>query len=159
MAIFRRRKELKTNYEKRFSLLKSRTNRLVLRITNQYVWAQYVVHNTKGDLIKLSLISKILKEFGWDKGFKSLPASYLLGYLFGKKSIETKLSKDLILDLGLQKSFKKGRIYAFVKGAIDAGLNIPVEKDVLPSQERIEGKHIKSEALFKKVKEAIDAKK
>jgi hypothetical protein len=29
----------------------------------------------------------------------------------------------------------------------------------LPTQERLEGKHIKSEALFKKVKDAIDAKK
>lgn len=159
MSIFRRRKELKTNYEKRFALLKSKTNRLVLRVTNQYVLAQYVVHNNTGDLNKLSLVSKVLKEYGWTKGFKSLPASYLSGYLFGKKAVEAKLSKDLILDLGLQKSFKKGRIYSFVKGAIDSGLNISVDKDVLPSQDRIEGKHIKSEALFKKVKEAIDAKK
>jgi large subunit ribosomal protein L18 len=159
MSIFRRRKELKTNYDKRFSLLKSRTNRLVLRITNQYVWAQYVVHDTKGDINKLSLVSKSLKDFGWTLGFKSLPASYLSGYLFGKKALEAKLPKDMILDLGLQKSFKQGRIYSFVKGAIDSGLNIPVEKEVLPTQERLEGKHIKSEALFKKVKDAIDAKK
>jgi len=56
------------------------------------------------------------------------------------------------LDLGLQKSVKGSSIYAVVKGVIDAGMKINVSKEVLPSEERISGKHIMD--YSKKLKEA-----
>ncbi len=156
MPVYRRRKEMKTNYAKRLSLLKSKTNRLVLRLSNTYCNLEYVLHNPKGDLIKFSISSKSIKKFGWNKGFKSLPACYLTGYLFGKEINKLKLEQNLILDLGLQHAFPKGRIFATVKGAIDADIKLSVDEKMIPSEDRISGKHINAEELFKKVKTAID---
>jgi len=158
MPVYRRRKEQKTNYAKRLALLKSGQNRIVLRLSNLYVNLQYVEHNTKGDNVKLGLLSKELKEFGWDKSYKSLPACYLTGYLFGKLTLQKKLKKEVILDLGLQNSFRKGKIYSALKGIVDAGINVALGEDVFPEESRINGSHIKLESLFKKVKEAIDTK-
>jgi len=84
MSVYNRRRDLKTNYAKRLAMLKSGKSRIVLRLTNLYVNIQYVEHNAKGDSISLALLSKELKEFGWNKSFKSIPACYLAGYLFGK---------------------------------------------------------------------------
>ena len=108
--------------------------------------------------MKFALLSKEIKEFGWSKTFKSTPACYLAGYLFGKACLGNKLKKDAILDLGLQNAFKKGRLFACVKGMNDAGLNIPVGEDAYPTEDRINGKHNKTEQLFKATKSAIDAK-
>jgi large subunit ribosomal protein L18 len=33
-------------------------------------------------------------------------------------------------------------VYAALKGALDAGLKVPHSPDILPSEERIKGKHI-----------------
>ena len=46
------------------------------------------------------------------------------------------------LDFGLERNIKGSRIYAVLKGAIDAGLSIPHSPDILPSDERLSGKHI-----------------
>jgi hypothetical protein len=43
-------------------------------------------------------------------------------------------------DLDLQ---KKIHLYAALKGAIDAGLKIPYNEEILPSEDRIKGEHIK----------------
>jgi large subunit ribosomal protein L18 len=158
MPVYTRRRNLKTNYAKRLAMLKSGKSRIVLRLTNLYANIQYVEHNVKGDTIKFALLSKDLKEFGWTKGFKSIPACYLAGYLFGKTVISKKLKKDAILDLGLQNAFKQGKIFACVKGIIDSGLEIPVNEEAYPKEERIKGKHNKTEQLFTSVKNAIDAK-
>jgi len=158
MAVYERRRNLKTNYAKRLALLKSGKSRIVLRVTNLYANIQYVEHNAKGDNVKLSLLSKDIKEYGWNKAFKSIPACYLTGYLFGKECLAKKLNKDTILDLGLQNAFKQGRIFACVKGINDAGLKILVDNEVYPNEDRINGKHNKTEQLFKTVKSAIDVK-
>jgi large subunit ribosomal protein L18 len=67
-----------------------------------------------------------------------------------------------VLDTGLYVSTKGSRIYTVVKGAIDAGLQIAVSKEMLPSEEKIAGKHIAAQkkfkdmpAQFEKVKEKI----
>ena len=153
-----RRVEGKTNYKKRLTLLRSRKARLVVRKSNLYINLQYVEHNAVGDNSKLNVLSKAIAKYGWTAGLKSLPACYLTGYLFGKEVIEKKLNKDLIFDIGLLKSHKGGRLYAALKGAVDAGLNIPLGEEVLPPEDRYTGKHIKKEELFKKVKANIDKK-
>lgn len=158
MTVYTRRRDLKTNYAKRFSMLKSGKARIVLRLTNLYANIQYVEHDSKGDAIKFALLSKELKEFGWNKSSKSIPACYLAGYLFGKTIISKKLKKDVILDLGLQNAFKQGKLFACVKGMNDAGLNVVASEEAYPKEERINGKHNKTEQLFTTVKSAIDAK-
>jgi len=157
---YKRRVLQKTNYKKRLALLKSRKNRVVVRMTNLYSYVQYVVHNSNGDQSMLSISSKLLTKFGWDKSFKSIPAAYLTGYLFGKKVLaDKKLVNDVIFDTGLHRSFKGGRIYALLNGVYDAGIKFNVDKKMFPSEDRVKGVHIKKEALFTKVKENIDKSK
>ena len=158
ITAYKRRREGKTNYAKRLSMLKSKKNRIVVRLSNMFINAQYVEHNRIGDNIKLGTLSKELKELGWKKGFRNISACYLTGYLFAKEAIKLKLPKDVILDLGLQNSFMGGRIYACVKGMKDAGLDVAVSAEVFPSEDRIKGKHVKLEKEFDAVLSTINGK-
>ena len=115
------------------------------------------MYDKKGDITKVSSYSCNLKKFGWTYNTGNVPAAYLVGFLLGKKAEGAKFGK-VILDIGFQKSTKGSRIYAVLAGALDAGLNIPHNKEILPSKERISGAHIsnhaevlkKDESLFKK---------
>ena len=138
---FRRRREGKTNYKKRLKLLLSKKPRLVVRKSLKYIRAQIVEFDKKGDKTLVSAFSKELKKLGWKYACDNLPAAYLTGLLIGKRALEKGIS-EAILDMGLYPSTKGSRIYACVKGALDAGLKIPCSEEVLPSEERIKGMHI-----------------
>ena len=49
---------------------------------------------------------------------------------------------EAILDIGLAASTPGNRVFAAMKGMVDAGLEIPHNEDVLPSDDRISGAHI-----------------
>jgi len=158
----RRRRENKTNYLKRLKLLKSGKPRIVFRKTNRYIIAQLVESEEARDRIIIGLTSKKLIEFGWPnelKGsLKSIPASYLTGYLLGRE-IKMKKIKEPILDFGMIRVIFKSKVYAFSKGLVDAGVQIKSNEELFPEQERIEGKSIKSENfkdIFEKIKTNID---
>jgi len=157
MPEYRRKRELKTNYAKRLALLKSGKPRVVLRLSNLYLHLMYVEHSPTGDVTKLYLTSKALKKYGWSKGYRSLPACYLAGFLFGKEVIKRKFKPEVVLDLGMQNAFKKGRLFAGVKGMIDANLKIPASEEAFPDEARLKGTHIKAEDLFEMVKKNISA--
>ena len=135
---FRRRREGKTNYKKRLKLLLSKKPRLVVRKSLKYIRAQIVEFDKKGDKTLASAFSRELKKLGWKYACDNLPAAYLTGLLIGKRALEKGIS-EAVLDMGLYPSTKGSRIYACVKGALDAGLKIPCSEDVLPSEERIKG--------------------
>jgi len=144
--MFKRRREGKTNYKKRLKLLLSKKPRLVVRKTNRYIIAHIVEYDYKNhrDLTKVYVTSKKLSEFGWNyKSFKCIPAAYLTGYLLGKICLKEKI-EEAILDAGIYRLTKGCRIYATLKGAIDSGLKVPHSEEILPSKDRIEGKHIKN---------------
>ena len=149
---FKRRRQGKTNYRKRILLLKSNLPRFVVRKTNKYIICSLVKSKQGQDKVTIQLNSKILEKYGWKGSFKNLPAAYLTGYLFGKKAGKTKA----ILDMGLHPNTKGSKIYAALKGAVDAGMNIPHSEDNFPEEERIKGKHTKMPELFEKVKKNID---
>ena len=139
---FRRRREGITDYRKRIKLLKSKKPRLVVRKTNKYIIAHIVEFNPKGDKTLIFITSKKLKEFGWKiPSFKNTPAAYLTGLLIGKLALKKGI-KEAILDIGRYPSIKGSKLYAVLKGALDAGLKIPHSKEILPSEDRIKGKHI-----------------
>ncbi len=138
---FRRRREFKTNYKKRISLLKSGKPRLVVRKTNRYIIAQIVISKEAQDYTLIGITSKILKKFGWNYSCKNLPACYLTGLIIGKLAIKNNIN-EAILDIGLNRSTKGNRIYAVLKGALDAGLKVPHSEEILPNEERIKGFHI-----------------
>lgn len=134
-----KRKE-KTNYRRRKLLLKSGKPRLIVRKTLRNIIAQIALFEPKGDKVITTITTKDLKKLGWNYG-NNIVTAYFIGMLLGKKAQEKNI-KEAILDKGIHRSTKGAKIYAVVKGAVDSGLKIPHGKDILPSQERIEGKHI-----------------
>ncbi|MFH1072958.1 MAG: 50S ribosomal protein L18 [Nanoarchaeota archaeon] len=144
----RRKREGKTNYKKRLTLLKSRKPRLVIRKTNKSIIAQVVEYLPSGDHIICGINSGCLRKEGWQYSTKNIPACYLTGIMLAKKLKEKPAKKEkgeeqeLILDIGLQTSVKGSRIYAVVKGMIDNNVTVLCAAEVFPNPERIQGKHI-----------------
>tara|TARA_Y100000310_G_C20547436_1_gene746294 strand:+ start:332 stop:916 length:585 start_codon:yes stop_codon:yes gene_type:complete len=148
IVLYRRKREQKTDYGKRLKLLTSRKKRLVIRITNHKVSAQIVSFEPQGDKVLMSVNSSALSGFGWSYSRKNIPAAYLTGLLIGKKAQGSKFEK-VIVDTGFRTPLAKGRIYAFVKGAVDGGLDVlrGNEDKIFPSEEVISGKAIQDYAL------------
>ena len=145
-VLFRRKREGKTNYNKRLLLLHSGKPRVVVRITNQKIISQLVKFSPKGDLVLAGTDSFGLKKLGWNYSCKNIPAAYLSGLMFGKLMLKGD-HKEAILDTGYNSPLKKSKMYAFLKGLIDAGVDIPFgEEDIFPSEERIAGRDIKNYA-------------
>lgn len=131
----------KTDYRRRKKLLKSGEKRVVVRKSDKYIRAQVVEHSPKGDKTLVDTKSFKLKEHGWKGNFNNVPASYLTGFLTGKKA-KKKGIKKCIPDLGMKRPSKGSRIYACLKGFIDASIKVPHSKVAFPSKKRIKGQHI-----------------
>ena len=138
---FRRRREGKTNYYRRRSLLLSRRSRLVVRKTNSDTIVQIINANVAGDVTVASAVARELPNYGWTAGTSNVPAAYLTGYLAGLRAKSRGVS-GAILDIGLNPPIKGSRIYAALKGAIDAGLEVPHSPEILPDNSRVSGEHI-----------------
>ena len=142
---YKRKKEGKTNYKKRLNYIKSGFPRLVVRPSLKHIQLQVVEFHEDGDKILFSTNSKELNKFGWKAPTGNIPAAYLTGLLCGSK-IKSKI-KELIVDFGLNSVIVKSRLFAVLKGILDAGIKINVKGEVLPEQERISGKIISDYAL------------
>ncbi len=152
---FRRRREGKTDYRRRQKLLRSPLPRAVVRKTLNQTLVQIVEADAAGDRVLASARSLDLKEHGWSAGTGNVPAADLTGYLAGKRAA-AKGVKGAVLDIGLQEPTRGGRVFAALQGLIDAGLEVPHSKDILPAKERIRGEHI-GEAVVKSF-DAVKAK-
>ncbi len=158
-VLYRRKRESKTDYNKRMKLLLSRKARLVVRFTNQKIVAQIIKFDPKGDQVLAATDSSVLKKYGWNYSAKNLPSAYLTGMLIAKIA-KSKDCNECILDTGFKQAIKKGKIYAFLKGAVDSGLNIPYgDEDIFPSEDTISGKQIEQYATLLKENQEIYQKK
>jgi len=137
---FRRRREGKTDYNARLKLVSLDKPRLVVRISNANVIIQIINIGENGDETVVSAHTKELQKLGWLGGTKNTSAAYLTAYLCGKKAIDKNIN-EAILDIGL-KSSKGSKVFAALKGACDAGLDIPHGESIIPSEDRISGQHI-----------------
>ena len=147
---YRRRRENKTDYTARKSLLEGK--RFVVRKTNRYIIAQFVEHKEAQDRTICLTNSKELSKYGLKETYsmKNLQAAYLTGYLCGIKALKHNI-KNAVLDIGLLRSTKGSRIYSALKGAVDAGVNIPHSKEIIPTEKMLNLKEI--EAIKKKIQE------
>lgn len=152
-VMFRRKREGRTNYKKRLNILISNKLRLVIRKSLKNIQANIIDYDPKGDKIILSAHSRELEKFGWKFNKGNVPAAYLTGVLLGEKAKKQGADK-LVLDIGLNPSVKGSRIYAVLAGILDAGLKIAYNPEILPSKERLMGKHISDFASKIKDKEA-----
>ncbi len=139
---FRRRREGRTDYQKRLSLLKSRKPRLVVRKTLRSVIAQVVQFSEKGDLVLARADSKELSDYGF-AGKRNTHSAYLTGLLVGKKAAKAGV-KDFVLDIGLYAPTKGSLLFACCKGAVDAGLHTAFSIESFPSEARMHGEHVKA---------------
>ncbi len=138
---FKRRREGKTDYGARLKLIGLDKHRLVVRVTGNHTIAQIIDVELTGDNTLVSAHSQELKNLGWLGSGKNTSAAYLTGYLCGKKAIKEGI-EGAVLDMGLQSSTKGSKVYAVLKGAIDAGLEVPHKDVILPDEDRITGEHI-----------------
>ena len=117
---FKRRREGKTDYRARLNLIGLDKSRLVVRITNQHTIAQIINVKADGDETIVSAHSNELKKMGWLGSGKNTSAAYLTGFLLGKKALKAGITAA-VLDIGLKSSTKGAKIFAALKGAVDAG--------------------------------------
>ena len=139
---FRRRREGKTNYRVRRALVLSRMPRLVVRISLKHIIVQVIEAEAIGDRVLVSAhSSELAKKYDWLISSGNLPSAYLTGLLCGFKTLINGVEK-VILDMGLNIPSKGTRVFAALKGVIDAGVEVPHSEDILPDESRISGKHI-----------------
>ena len=138
---FRRRREGKTNYATRMKLVDVDKARLVVRVSNANVIVQVINVAKDGDVTVASAHSKELNKLGWKAGNKNTSAVYLTAYLCGKKAVAAGVDYA-VADIGLKSPIKGAKVFAAVKGAADAGFNVPYGESIIPSEDRINGEHI-----------------
>jgi large subunit ribosomal protein L18 len=152
---FRRRREGKTDYGARLKLVDLDKNRLVVRISNANVIVQIIKIGENGDETIVSAHTKELQKLGWLGGTKNTSAAYLTAYLCGKKALAKGIN-SAVLDIGLKQSVKGSKVFAALKGAVDAGLDVPHGDSIIPAEDRISGEHI---AEYAKLLNEEDIKK
>ena len=160
---YRRRRTGETDYRRRLKLLKSGKARAVVRISNTRVVCQVVSWMDDGDKVELSVTGDdLVSRYGWPEANsrKNIPASYLVGYALGKSALAAG-HDEAVLDIGLAASSNGNRVFAALKGMVDAGLEIPHGDSVLPVEDRLNGAHIDEsyasvvEATKSKIEEAF----
>ncbi len=138
----RRRREGKTDYRKRLKLLKSGKIRMVIRKSIKNTQIQFIEYKEGGDsIIVTANSSELVKKYKWKFSAATTPAAYLTGILAGKRA-KDKGIKECIVDIGLYPPVTGSKVFASIKGAMDAGLSCPVHEDKISSEDRILGKHL-----------------
>ena len=138
----RRRRQGKTDYQKRLKLLKSRKIRIIVRKSLKNTRVQFVEYHEGGDKILASAISNDLqKEYKWKYSTATVPAAYLTGLLAGARAKEKGINEG-VLDTGRYIPVTGSKLFAALKGVVDAGIECPHGKDKLPNEERITGRHL-----------------
>jgi large subunit ribosomal protein L18 len=145
IAVFRRRREGKTNYRRRKSAVISKRPLLNVFVSGKNTSLQIVQPKPAGDVVLCSAHSRELVERGWKASRRSIPAAYLTGLLMGARAKSSGV-KDAILYTNVRAYHSGGRVASAVKGVVDAGFKLTVGKETFPGEDRISGKHIASYA-------------
>jgi large subunit ribosomal protein L18 len=140
---------------------------MVVRKTNRYIIVQLIVPESEGDRTLVVANSKELAAFGYTFGSSNTPAAYLTGMLCAMRARAAGYERA-VLDIGLAQAKPGARVFAALKGAVDAGLDVPYGEEILPDDARINGEHIAAfmpdvaagiSANVKQVAEAIKKEK
>ncbi|MCI0497271.1 MAG: 50S ribosomal protein L18 [Thermoplasmata archaeon] len=149
---YKRRAQGRTDYNRRLALLTSRKPRAVVRHTGRHMIVQFIEYRPDGDHVIVGVTSNVLKGYGWDAGLSNTPAAYMTGYIGARKAL-VKGVDEAVLDIGLYTPTPGSRVFAALRGMIDAGLLVPHSEDPLPSVERIEGDEMRE--MFKSAMDRI----
>ena len=152
--ILKRIRNEKTNYKKRKIMLMSKRDFITINVTNENTQVQILKPEITGDKVIASAHSRFLLKDGWKGSRKNIPAVYLTGYLAGKKALSQGVDNAIVYS-GTRKYTQ--RMAAGVKGVIDAGVKVPSSEEAFPSEERINGEHLKVKNDIATVKSKIDS--
>ena len=151
--ILKRIRNEKTNYKKRKIMLMSKRDFISVNVTNENTQVQILKPEISGDKVVASSHSRFLIKEGWKGSRKNIPAAYLTGYSVGKKALAKGVNNAIVYS-GTRKYTQ--RMAAAVKGVIDAGIQVPSDEETFPSEERINGEHLKVKNDIAVVKSKID---
>jgi len=139
--MLKRKRQGKTDYNTRKKIIRSKRNFAAIRITNKNTNVQILEAKIGGDVIAAAAHSRELMKLGWKGSGKSIPAAYLTGLLAGQKAKKAGIESAIVYS-GIKPFRAASRVAAAVKGIVDSGITVPVNEEVLPSEERIKGEHI-----------------
>ena len=143
----RRRREGKTDYRKRLNLLRSRKIRMVIRKSIKNTQIQFVEYKENGDNILISANSnELINKYNWKFSTSSTPAAYLTGILAGKRAKDKGID-ECVLDIGRHPPITGSKLFASIKGIIDAGITCPHDEEKIPNEDRIMGKHLDKDIM------------
>ena len=134
-------------------MLMGRKDFVTVQISNENTQVQIHKPELTGDKVISSAHSRFLIEKGWKGSRKNIPAAYLTGYFAGKKALEKGATSD-ILYIGTRKY--TSRMAAALKGITDAGVEIPADEKTFPTNDRINGEHLKIKNDVNNIKSSID---
>jgi large subunit ribosomal protein L18 len=142
VQLFRRRREGKTDYRKRKGIIIGKTPFVSVHISGRYIYSQVLKPTPTGDETIAAASSRdLVKKFGWKGSTKNLPGAYLTGYYLGHLAGEKNL-KEAVVYSGVGRFVHGSRLASLISGAKDAGLDITIDEESLPDEDRISGKHI-----------------
>jgi large subunit ribosomal protein L18 len=143
----RRQREGRTDYRKRLRLLRSGKIRAVVRKSIKNTQIQLIEYKQNGDNILVSANSIELKnKYNWKFSTASTPAAYLTGFLAGIRAKGKGIS-ECILDTGRHPPITGSKIFASVKGLVDAGIECKHSEEKIPNEDRIMGKHLNKDIM------------
>ena len=143
----RRRREGRTDYRKRLKLLRSGKIRVVVRKSLKNTQIQLIEYKQEGDNILASANSIELKRlYNWKFSTSTTPAAYLTGFLAGTRAKNKGIS-ECVLDSGRHPPITGSKIFASVKGLVDAGIECIHSEEKLPNEDRLMGKHLTKEIM------------
>ncbi len=138
----RRRREGKTDYRHRLALLKSGEHRIVVRRSLKNIRVQFIEYAEEGDKVVASALgSDLTKQYNWKHSCSNVPAAYLTGLLAGSQAKKDGVTSG-VLDIGRQVPVKGSKVFAALKGVVDAGIDCPYGEEMIPEEDRLHGKHI-----------------
>ena len=135
-------------------MLMSKRDFITINVTNENTQVQILKPEITGDKVIASAHSRFLLKDVWKGSRKNIPAAYLTGYFAGKKALSQGVDNAIVYS-GTRKYTQ--RMAAGVKGIIDAGIKVPSSEEAFPSEERINGEHLKVKNDIATVKSKIDS--
>ena len=135
-------------------MLMSKSDFITINVTNENTQVQILKPEITGDKVIASAHSRFLLKDGWKGSRKNIPAAYLTGYFAGKKALSQGVDNAIVYS-GTRKYTQ--RMAAGVKGVIDAGVKVPSSEEIFPTEERINGEHLKVKNDIAIVKSKIDS--
>jgi large subunit ribosomal protein L18 len=115
---------------------------MVVRKSLKNTQIQFIEYKETGDNIIATANSKeLVTKYNWKYSTSNTSAAYLTGILAGKRAKDKGIS-ECILDMGRYVPVKGSKVFASLKGAIDAGINCPADEEKMPDEERLLGTHV-----------------